>query len=164
MSCGKYIYIAGGLTVISIYRTPLNGILGMSNLLAEEQLTSEQKASITTIHECGQALLKMVDDVLELTQLEAGAFMMKPLSMNLVDIMNSCCSIYRPAAISKALQLNVNIDNAIPNELISDPAKIERIICIFLDNAVKVRIHLQQIPLMEPPSLQKQARSFCPPI
>lgn len=120
-------------------RTPLNGILGFAKLFLDEELKKEQKESINIIHESGQSLLSLINDILDLSKIEAGKFEIDEERFSLKELIENTLLITQPRAFEKGIALQYDIDDSL-NELppiVSDPKKIRQIIFNLVGNAIK---------------------------
>jgi signal transduction histidine kinase/ActR/RegA family two-component response regulator len=118
-------------------RTPLNGILGMVSVLADTDLTDPQRRAISTIRGAGEALSIIVDDLLDLTRLEAGHTRLEPQETNLVRLIDSVVQILRIRAWEKRLTLNVEIAPDVPEVVLGDPGRLRQILINLAGNALK---------------------------
>ena len=118
-------------------RTPMNGIIGMSHLLLDTDLTQEQKRQASVIRSSSESLLTIINDILDLSKLEAGKFEIQSLPFFfdalLVDIFSSMAI----TAANKRLELLCLIDSDVPNGLIGDPQRLRQILVNLLGNALK---------------------------
>lgn len=134
-------------------RTPLNGILGMTDLLRLKPLASEDKECVDTIHASGQALARQINDILDLSKIEAGELTLETIEFDLYALVNTTLRIFQPQAMSKLLQLQENINPRTPYLLKGDPHKLRQVIINLVGNAIKfteqgfitVRIHPREL-------------------
>lgn len=82
-------------------RTPLNGVLGMAELLALTSLNSEQRENVSTLLECGQSLLSLINDILELCRIDAGKLEIQSQPFDLSASLHSLCKLFTPKAQEK---------------------------------------------------------------
>ena len=118
-------------------RTPLNGILGMDAMLLEECKEESLKEYARNIQSAGQSLLSIINDILDISKIEAGKLEILPVEYELFSVINDCCNIARVRAESKSLSLQMRIDPELPSSLWGDEVRIRQIINNFLSNAVK---------------------------
>ncbi len=118
-------------------RTPLNGIIGMTQLLANQSLTREQQELLAQINQSSAALLSLIDDVLDLSQLEAGRVAVNNDRFDLPELAESLIGIHAFAAQRRGLELSCFLDADVPRFVIGDARKIRRILTHLLDNAIK---------------------------
>lgn len=118
-------------------RTPMNGIIGMSHLLLDTELTQEQRRQAVIIRSSSESLLLIINDILDLSKLEAGKFEIQSIPFVfdelLADILNSMAI----TAANKKLELLSQIEIDVPNDLIGDPQRFRQILVNLLGNALK---------------------------
>jgi len=119
------------------FRTPLNGIIGMSDLLADTSLSGEQNECVAVIQSASQLLLSLVNDVLDLASIEAGKLRTLREPFSLRALVNSVSLLLRPAAQRKALGFSTHIDTTVGDQYIGDAAHIRQIVVNLLQNAIK---------------------------
>lgn len=118
-------------------RTPMNGVLGMSGVLLESGLNGEQHRAAATIRESAENLLRIINDVLDYSKLEAGAMQIELTSFDLHTLFKYTAEIVAPRTKSKSVELNVAIADDVPHFVRSDPGRIRQVVLNFLGNAVK---------------------------
>jgi two-component system sensor histidine kinase RpfC len=118
-------------------RTPLNGILGMTDLLRSRPLAVEDREYVETIHASGKMLAHQIDEILDLSKIEAGQLTLEYLDFDLHALINTTLRIFEPKAHGKRLQLQETINPATPFSLYGDPHKLRQIIINLVGNAVK---------------------------
>jgi PAS domain S-box-containing protein len=118
-------------------RTPMNGILGMSGLLLDSTLTSEQHRSVTTIRDSGEGLLRIINDVLDFSKLDVGAIEIEDVAFDLTAVLASSIEIVSPKARAKSLKITVATDKDVPRFLRGDPGRLRQVLLNLLGNAVK---------------------------
>ncbi len=118
-------------------RTPLNGILGMSELLAASRLTPEQRESTGIIHTSAQTLLLLIEEVLDISAIEAGKLKSEDVDFNLAELLGRLRSLCLPLASSKNLKLNMDADIALPPKLHGDPGHLLQVLLNLMQNAIK---------------------------
>ena len=118
-------------------RTPLNGILGMDTMLLEECQDDNLKEYARNIQSAGQSLLSIINDILDISKIEAGKLEILPVDYELFSVINDCCNIARVRADSKGLAFRIMIDPELPSGLCGDEVRIRQVINNFLSNAVK---------------------------
>ncbi|USB32424.1 PAS domain S-box protein [Paenibacillus sp. YPG26] len=118
-------------------RTPLNGIIGMTDLLLETQLQEEQREYADIISESGRALLKILNDVLDFSKVEAGKMVLDYGWFDLSASVSSVIDLFTPAAMEKNISLTSWIDPEIPARIRSDSARLRQILINLVSNALK---------------------------
>ncbi|MDH3899626.1 MAG: ATP-binding protein [Gammaproteobacteria bacterium] len=118
-------------------RTPLNGILGMADLLRLRPLAADDKECVDTIHASGQALARQINDILDLSKIEAGELTLENIEFDLYALVNTTLRIFQPQVAAKQLQLRENLDPRTPYLLHGDPHKLRQVIINLVGNALK---------------------------
>jgi two-component system sensor histidine kinase RpfC len=118
-------------------RTPLNGVIGMSDLLCSTPLNSEQKEFTKTIQYSAKTLLTLIEDILDISKIEAGKFSIEYTEFDLHKLINSTASMMRLQAESKGLKLVTNISPYTPFNLIGDPHHLRQVLINLIGNAIK---------------------------
>ena len=118
-------------------RTPLNGVLGMIELLKSTPLNNEQLEYVLTVRNSGNALVRVINDILDYSKIESGKFDIEKIPFNLSDLLDDCTSIFLFNSIDSGVPLYLNIDSNVPEVIISDPVRIKQIIINYLSNAFK---------------------------
>lgn len=122
-------------------RTPLNAIIGMSELLNETSLTSEQEKYIGVFRKAGDTLLSLVNDILDLSKIEASQLVLEHISFNLVETVEESVEIYAHKAAENGLELLSVIDPEINPSRKGDPSRLRQIILNLISNALKFTEH-----------------------
>ena len=119
-------------------RTPMNAILGYAQLLGRDgHLGDEQKRKIDVIHSSGSHLLTLINDILEMSKIEAGRTTLKIETFSLGALLEEVHSMFRELVAGKSLALRFEHASAVPDELSGDPGKIRQVLINLLSNAVK---------------------------
>ncbi len=133
-------------------RTPMNGVIATTGLLARTRLGNDQRLYLDTIQRSAQSLLTIIDDVLDWAKLEEGRLAVDPIDCAPARIADNVVSLLRPAADEKALHLDLDIAERMPEFLRLDPARWRQILLNLLGNAIKftktgrVRVALDAAP------------------
>ncbi|MBY6135901.1 PAS domain S-box protein [Nocardioides marinus] len=122
-------------------RTPMNGIIGMAELLAEADLAADDHQNVEVIRSSAQALLKIINDILDLSRLEAGKFSIVEEDFDLHDCLSSVAGLFRPKAIEKGLALDITFAEGLPERLRGDDGRLRQILVNLIGNAVKFTHH-----------------------
>ena len=118
-------------------RTPMNGVMGMIALLKQGGLTEQQRAYFETIERSADALLLIIDDILDFTKIEAGRLKLGRSAFSLRDSLGSIEALFSEPASQKGLALSFTTDPAVPEVVIGDPGRIRQILLNLIGNAVK---------------------------
>jgi CheY-like chemotaxis protein/nitrogen-specific signal transduction histidine kinase len=118
-------------------RTPLNGILGMAQVLENEQLSAFQVEGIRTILESGKTLMALLNDVLDLSKIEAGMLSIEQTDGNLRDTFFHVQKLFLGRAQEKCISLNVDVDKSAPDELKFDHIRVRQCVSNMVSNAIK---------------------------
>ena len=118
-------------------RTPMNGIIGMSHLLLDTELTQEQHRQATIIRSSSESLLRIINDILDLSKLEAGKFEIQNIPFVFDDLLADIFSSMAITAANKRLELLCQVDSNVPNGLRGDPQRLRQILVNLLGNALK---------------------------
>ncbi|MDA0204135.1 MAG: response regulator [Acidobacteria bacterium] len=118
-------------------RTPMNGILGMTQLLLDMELNGEQRDCLNTIRSSGDALLSLINDILDLSKIEAGKLELEDAGYNLEQLVEQAVDMLAPKAEEKNIQFYSLIDADVPLELQGDPQRLRQVLVNLASNAVK---------------------------
>ncbi|MDR3532504.1 MAG: ATP-binding protein [Rhodopila sp.] len=122
-------------------RTPMNGIIGMNTLLLRSDLTPAQRDWADGVHESAQALLGVIDDILDISKLEAGKVELEPSDFHLGDLIRTAVGLLGPSASEKHLSLVCTIDPTVDRRVHGDPARLRQVLLNLVGNAVKFTEH-----------------------
>jgi PAS domain S-box-containing protein len=124
-------------TISHELRTPMHGVLGMTHLLMGTPISEEQREYATTIQSSAESLLKMIDDVLEFTQLDAVNGPLKAEPLDVREFLDSIVQTVTPRARNKGLALQADLDATLPGRITSDRSRLRHLLQILLGNAIK---------------------------
>jgi signal transduction histidine kinase/DNA-binding response OmpR family regulator len=118
-------------------RTPMNAILGFTGLLRQTPLTEEQKQYIQSMHSASENLLVLINDILDLSKIEAGMMNLEIIKFSLRSLAASVAAMFHEKAKEKKLRLHIHIEEDIPDILNGDALRLTQILVNLLSNAVK---------------------------
>lgn len=118
-------------------RTPLNAIAGMTILLADTALTSEQRDYVATIRSSSEALLAIINDILDLSKIEADKLELTPSIFDLAACCQSVLDMFKIKAKAKQIELSYQIDPQLPSQLWGDGARLRQVLINLVGNAIK---------------------------
>jgi signal transduction histidine kinase/ActR/RegA family two-component response regulator len=118
-------------------RTPMNGLLGMAYALDRSNLDESQRRHVRLMIKSGDSLMQVLNDVLDLSKVEAGRVDLDPIAINLHDLVRAVGDTWRDAAVGKGLWLKVEIDPAAPVWVLADPQRIRQVLMNLISNGLK---------------------------
>lgn len=118
-------------------RTPMNGVLGMAELLSQTGMSEQQKQYLNTILDTGGSLLTIINDILDFSQLESGNANTKINTINLAELLKMVISLVEPSAKQKSLTLNYHVDENCAPFIEVDAGRIRQVLLHYVGNAVK---------------------------
>ncbi|MCQ4084857.1 ATP-binding protein, partial [Streptomyces sp. RB6PN25] len=136
-------------------RTPLNSLLILAQLLADnpqDRLSDQEVQFAASIHRSGRDLLQLINDVLDLSKIEAGRMDVRPKPLPLIKLLDYVHATFRPLTIDRGLAFEVTVGENVPREMFSDEQRLQQILRNLLSNAVKftpsgrVELHVECVP------------------
>jgi PAS domain S-box-containing protein len=118
-------------------RTPMNGIIGTIGLLVDSGVTEEQREYVNTVRGCGDALLQLVNDILDLSKIEVGKLTLERMPFHLETLVKDTAAVVSPMAISRKLELRLLFEEGLPDTVLGDPQRMRQVLLNLLSNAVK---------------------------
>jgi len=118
-------------------RTPMNGVLGTLQLLDASPLEDQQRSYVTLAQNSAESLLKLLDDILDLSRLEVDKVELERLSFDLSELCEGVAGVMVPLAMKKGLILNYQLDETLPQRVVGDSARLRQVMSNLLSNAIK---------------------------
>lgn len=144
-------------------RTPMNGVLGMAMLLSDSELTPGQRTCVDTIRDSGASLLGLLDDILDLSKLEAGRMVIEEVEFSPLAIAESVVDLCAPRALQKGVAIGVVVAPDVPDTVRGDSVKVRQILSNLVGNAAKftsegsISVSLTSTPVPGEPGLRRVA-------
>jgi len=118
-------------------RTPMNAILGFSSLLARTELNEKQADYLNIVQSSGKLLLEIINDILDVSKLESGHFVLESIDFNLDSLCNDALKICLPKIEGKSIEAYIKIEHDVPGSLNGDPTRLQQVLVNLLNNASK---------------------------
>ncbi len=118
-------------------RTPMNGVLGMTGLLLDSGLTAEQHDLAATVKVSGEALLTLLNDILDLSKIEAGKVEVEAVPFVLCDVLDDAATLLAAPAHARGLELACSVDPSLPRTILGDPVRLRQVLLNLLGNGLK---------------------------
>ncbi len=124
-------------TVSHEMRTPLNAIVGMNDLLRDTNLNSEQAEMVKAMHEASQSMLKLIENVLDISKIEAGKVNIEETDFDLHSLINGTSGVLAPQAEIRGLQFRAHVMPEVPHALRGDPYHLRQVLYNLIGNGIK---------------------------
>lgn len=118
-------------------RTPMNGIIGLADIMLRTKLDEEQKKYMQSIINCSDNLLVIINDILDLSKIDAGRMAIEKTPFCLNDIIDNSLSMFSRSALKKNIKFTVNCSENVPRFLIGDSVRLSQVLNNLVDNAIK---------------------------
>jgi len=148
-------------TVSHEIRTPINGILGMTQLLLDTRLNSEQDDIAHTVSRSAEGLLSIINDILDFSKGEAGRHQIKQVSFSPSQITYECVETVAIVACEKEIELVCQVDEKVPAYLMGDPARLRQVLLNLLSNAMKFTTKGEVVVRLAVEKINHEQASIC---
>jgi len=118
-------------------RTPMNGIIGMAELLLDTELDSEQAEAASAVQSCGNSLLRIINDILDLSKIEADRLELEQVSFSLEGVVEEVAEGLAARASARGIEWNALVRGAAPARLVGDPTRLRQVMLNLAGNAIK---------------------------
>lgn len=118
-------------------RTPMNGLLGMLEVTLDSGLAGEQRDQLETAQRCAHSLLALLNDILDLSKIEAGKMLLEKIPFNVRTVIDDCVKSQAASAAQKLIDLRFEADASMPSDVLGDPLRLRQIVANLLSNAIK---------------------------
>ncbi len=140
-------------------RTPLNGIIGMSGLLLDTRLTPEQTTYVRAVKTSGDALLALIEELLDFSKIETGRIDLDRRPFALAELIEGVTELLAPRAQAKGLEIAASVDERLPAQMLGDAARLRQMLLNLAGNAVKFTTH-GGVAIIVEPGPEKETVSF----
>ncbi|HZZ59482.1 MAG TPA: response regulator [Opitutaceae bacterium] len=118
-------------------RTPMNGVIGMANLLLNSPLSEEQRDFAATLSRSCESLLTIINDILDFSKIEAGSLCLESIDFDLVETLELALDLQAEVASRKGLELVMDVEPGVPRHVRGDPTRLRQVILNLIGNAIK---------------------------
>ena len=117
-------------------RTPLNGIIGMTDILEKQSLTNEAREVLGLLRRSSEVLLNIINDILDFSKIESGKMILDEIPFNLREEIVYCYDLARTGIDEGQVTLNCNVDENVPDKVIGDPSRLRQILTNFINHSI----------------------------
>jgi two-component system, sensor histidine kinase len=118
-------------------RTPMNGLLGMIDLVLDSGLNGDQREQLETAQRCSYSLLALLNDILDLSKIEAGKMLLEKIPFDVAEVVHDCVKSQAAKASQKRIELRFEANPPGPVDVLGDPLRVRQIVANLLSNAIK---------------------------
>jgi signal transduction histidine kinase/CheY-like chemotaxis protein len=140
------------------FRTPLNGILGMNELLLDTALTPEQTTYATAVKTSGETLLSLIEELLDVSRLDAGKLTLAARPFSLAVLIEEVVELLAPRAQAKGIEIASYLDERVCDAVVGDPTRLRQVLLNLAGNAVKFTEHGGVTVIVEPGDRESEVR------
>jgi two-component system, sensor histidine kinase and response regulator len=143
-------------------RTPMNGVVGMTSLLLDSTLDAQQRDYVETIRASGLSLLSILNDILDLSKIEAGRLELETMDFSLPEWLAECSAAMAPRAAQKGLTWHCDMASSLPQRVSGDPGRLRQVLSNLVDNAIKFTERGEITVRIDADSFQQNAQDLDP--
>ena len=118
-------------------RTPMNGIIGLSDMLMHTRMNKQQREYLSIINRSSSSLLKIINDILDLSKIESGKSIVREIEFSVDDLMQDTIDLFKPQILNKGIKVSYSVPKHLPNRLLGDYYKIRQILTNLVGNSIK---------------------------
>ncbi|MEJ8303477.1 PAS domain S-box protein [Saccharibacillus sacchari] len=118
-------------------RTPMNGVLGMTDLLLDTDLNEQQREFVEIVSNSGHSLMRILNDVLDFSKIDAGSLVLEPESFLLAPLVSGTTDLFSSHAAEQGIDLRWNIESDVPEQIVTDPVRLRQVLTNLIGNAIK---------------------------
>ncbi|ABO50662.1 PAS/PAC sensor hybrid histidine kinase [Desulforamulus reducens MI-1] len=118
-------------------RTPMNGILGFAEVLIQQELSPQQQESVKIIQQCGEQLMDLINDILDLSKIESGKLVMEETSFSLRKLIHEAVNVIESKFLEQNVEMKIDIEQNLHDQLKGDPTRIRQVLYNLISNAAK---------------------------
>ena len=118
-------------------RTPMNGVLGMLDIALDHELPAEVREQLQTAHRCARSLLLLLNDILDMSKIEAGRMTLERIPFDVRTLLEDCIKSHQPRAAENRVELRFEVSPEVPEQIVGDPLRIRQVLWNLIGNAVK---------------------------
>ena len=122
-------------------RTPMNGVIGMLDIALDHELSGELVEQLQTAQHCAHSLLSLLNDILDLSKIEAGKMTLEKIPFDVRAVVADCIKAHQPKAQENSVELRSEVSPGVPREIVGDPLRMRQILSNLVSNAVKFTEH-----------------------
>ena len=122
-------------------RTPMNGVIGMLDIVLDHELQPDLIEQLRTAQQCAYSLLALLNDILDLSKIEAGKMSLEKIPFDVRSMLDDCVKSHQPKAIQNQVQLTSTASPNVPEQIVGDPLRIRQVLSNLVSNAVKFTEH-----------------------
>jgi CheY-like chemotaxis protein/HPt (histidine-containing phosphotransfer) domain-containing protein len=118
-------------------RTPMNGVIGMADLLSRTELSHRQRHFVDTIRQCAETLLGVINDILDLSRVEAGRLELDSVEFEVPTLVGDVAEVFAERAATKNLELAYSVSGGVPTRVLGDAGRLRQVLINLIGNAIK---------------------------